>query len=213
LTATSAYYQLDLMRSVSRTSATRSPPQELLLYTFDQLTMGAAVPVNQTNSNFAVVDVDSIQVGDTYRRSYHLSCSDLLGAEDVWIEGIGSVHGLPSPLQYEWALGLECFSHEAVAWDNPVSSFEGCDIILYAAQVQEKVPSLFPVPCSDQLVSLGFGAGHYIILSTSGQVLVEGDMDDDGLIPVSMIAPGVQVLHFTSADGQRRRTDRFLIQR
>ncbi len=191
------------------------PPEELLLYTFDQLTMGAGVPVNSTYSNFTIVDVDSIQVGDSYRRSYRLSCSHLLGAEDVWIEGIGSVHGLLSPLQYEfeWTLGLECFSHEALAWDNPVNSFEGCDIIMHAAQAQEKEPCLFPVPCSDQLVPLGFGAGHYIILCTSGQVLVEGDMDDDGLIPVSMIAPGVHVLHFTSADGQHHRTDRFLIQR
>ena len=191
------------------------PPEEVLLYAFGQLTVGEPVSVNTSNSNFVVTSIDSFLVDDAYRKSYRLSCQHLIGSEDIWIEGMGSLHGLFSPLQYEfeWTLSMECFTQDNLAWDNPLTGLEGCDIAMAADRIPRPTILMHPVPCSDHLNVQGFGAGYYTILNAAGQVLTQHELSGDGIIPLSMVAPGLHLLRFMSTDGHQRRTDRFVVQR
>lgn len=191
------------------------PPEEVLLYSFNELAIGAPVPVNSGNSNFVVTSIDSIQVDGVYRKTYRLSCQHLLGNEDVWVEGIGSVHGLFSPLQYEfeWTLSMECFTGGNSTWDNPLTSFAGCEIPMWMEQPTPRSTSLFPAPCSDHLNLRGFGAGRCTILNAIGEVCAQHPLRADGAIPVSALEPEAYVLLFEGGGGQQRRCERFIVQR
>jgi len=192
------------------------PPEEVLLYSFNDLTIGEPVAVNSGNSNYVVINIDSIDVAGTYRNRYRLSCDHLIGSQDIWIEGIGSIHGLLSPLQYEfeWALALECFSQDSINWDNPFTSFQGCDIELAAGTpIRPTSTKIFPNPCSDHLSIQGFGPGQYMVQNFIGQALSKDQLVSNGEIPVSQLEPGAYLLTIESLDGWRRTTERFVVQR
>jgi len=92
---------------------------ERLLYDFS-LSLGDSLPVSYNNgySNNYVTRIDSIHVGNNYRKMYKIS-NPQYSTNCVLIEGIGGSFGLLYPLNnyngIDWNASLNCFH-----WDNQV---------------------------------------------------------------------------------------------
>jgi hypothetical protein len=110
------------------------PPTDVLLYDFN-LYAGDTLPVSSINypgSGNYVSSIDSILVGTTYRKRFHISVKGSISAWDSnyvqLIEGIGSTFGLLSPLSppFEGGCNLNCFSENNIVLYP--SSASSCDI-------------------------------------------------------------------------------------
>ena len=88
-----------------------SDTSESLLYTFNNLEPGMALPINQGKTTIQVIEIDSVMVGCDYRKRYKIQEEGLF-AYDYWIEGIGSTKDLFAPYSYEfeWTLYALCFT-------------------------------------------------------------------------------------------------------
>lgn len=103
--------------------------EEVILYDFSKL-VGDTVFVGMDGIGpfgYLVIDhIDSILIDDNYRKTFHFAASSTM---DYWIEGIGSIRGLFSPIQWQptgyqkWK--LICFNQENdVKYLNP--EFNNC---------------------------------------------------------------------------------------
>lgn len=95
-------------------------PNETILYDFN-LHLGDTLHNSYNNgsdSNY-VSSIDSILIGTTFRKQYHISTGHMAGNDTNYvqlIEGIGSTYGLAFPITppFEWGSKLNCFSQNNV---------------------------------------------------------------------------------------------------
>ncbi len=102
------------------------PMTTYLLYDFS-LNIGDVLNVvNSQNSIQTLQTIDSVLVGNTYRKRWIFNGVNGLNRE--WIEGIGDVQGLFFPLQYtfEDQQLLSCYEDDALFWNNPQLSGADC---------------------------------------------------------------------------------------
>jgi hypothetical protein len=110
---------------------------ESLLYNFN-LNLNDSLYNGLTNDSINkhnyVSSVDSILVGNEYRKRFGISNMDHL----FIIEGIGSTYGLISPIEYqfEYYIELFCFTQNGIPLYESSDSHSTCD----AASINEAVP-------------------------------------------------------------------------
>ncbi len=131
----------------------KTASNEQLLYDFN-LNIGDTLPPaynNSPNTNY-VSSIDSLLVGTSYRKQFHIS---LIGATSSWdsnyvflIEGIGSTFGLTADLYppFEGGCGLGCFiENDSIVYTNPLAN---CDMTIGLSEYsnQNILISIYPNP-------------------------------------------------------------------
>jgi hypothetical protein len=135
------------------------------LYNFN-LGVGDSVFFNipMMPQKIAINKIDSVQINGLYFKRFTfdepigINVFDALN--EVWIEGIGSHHGLlfprsPRKFASEWPdkLDLTCsFTEEIQYWDNP--SYNGCyiNIILDKEELSTNLYKVYPNPFKDYII-------------------------------------------------------------
>lgn len=121
----------------------KTPAKDTLLYDFN-LNFGDTLPVsyiNQKGLRNYVSSIDSILIGATYRKQYHISIKGVTNYVQL-IEGIGSTFGLFNPLipPFETACGLNCVKiNSSTVYPNTTAS---CSSIIL--NINEKQPNTNP---------------------------------------------------------------------
>ena len=117
---------------------------DTMLYDFN-LSVGDTLQSSYINNPFDsnyVSSIDSIFIGTSYRKQYHISRLHTSGFSNYLnlIEGIGSTQGLLYPLNPGFEIGweLNCFSQNSVTtYTNPMGT--GCDLALGIKTIKEQV--------------------------------------------------------------------------
>jgi hypothetical protein len=101
---------------------------EQLLYTFDDLSVGMHVPINTGYTDITVFLIDSLLIGDTYRKSYLMDNPRLVGF-DRWTEGIGSHKELLSPFlrEFENMYYTLCYEDTVLYHIGVYQGFSACN--------------------------------------------------------------------------------------
>jgi len=100
--------------------------EEHLVYTFDGLSIGMTLPINEDNLTLTVLGIDSVLMGDSFRKRYHINHGMY---DDYWIEGIGSIYELFSPfteLFFEWSLNTLCYTDTETYYVNSPNGADSC---------------------------------------------------------------------------------------
>lgn len=136
---------------------------DTLLYNFD-LNVGDTLPSSFVNDNSTltrnyVSSIDSILIGTTYRKQYHVSSINPTDSNYVQlIEGIGSNFGLTARLAPPFETGniLNCFSQNNVTmYVNPNNWMGDCNFTLSIKETKNISPlsfSVYPNPFSSSTI-------------------------------------------------------------
>ncbi len=161
-----------------------------------------------------VTDVDSVQMnGEFYKRLQfaepELSAFDVLN--EVWIVGIGSIHGplfshFPKKFSEEIpdSILLICsFSDDQLIWQNPY--FANCyvNITLGVDPFNVLDFKLYPNPFSDEIYFENEGSNNYqlTILNSLGQVVREFEIAaTTQVLNVSKLNPGIYFLRINNRE-------------
>ena len=201
---------------------------DTLLYDFS-LTTGESANHCYTFAHFdssKVIGVDSIMIGDDYRKKFMISCYNLgLSDTTFWIEGIGGVFG-PAPEEGPEYFGygnfedgikgisyLICYQESGgILYEEPFvlhiwggDSIEfGCD---YVVNIDDNPlvseVKLFPNPVSGNLMFIKATIEtQCIVYSMSGQKMLEQQISEQGAIDVSNLTPGLYMVVFGIGNNQ-----------
>lgn len=164
------------------------PQADTLLYDFN-LEMGDSLPLSYLYPiNFcdAVVDtIDSVMVGDSYRKRFHLSTNETPPWGQTWlIEGIGTTHGLFGGICAGWEgwQDLTCFiQDDSISYPTPSNS--DCDLITSIAESGNHQNSIhiYPNPAIASLtieIPLLQKNTYISILNLNGEVLIQSGITD-----------------------------------
>lgn len=129
---------------------------EILIYDFS-LTEGDSINISSQKFDYYthVIKVDSILIGDNYRK--RLSIKGIYGLDDIWIEGVGSVHGLFATYNRYWEFTeyiLTCYQENRVPLyiSSPDKCF-WCDLVTKIDnQLLNKRITIEPNPVSTKAV-------------------------------------------------------------
>lgn len=164
-----------------------------------------------------VINVDSILInGDYYRRIKFaeptIQAFDELN--EVWIEGIGSIHGplFPNfPVKFSQEMPdsmlVTCtFSNSQQIWQHP--SYPNCyiNIVLSAEQLELNDSKIYPNPFTDRIHIENIGLQQYelTILNSLGQTVKRTQVNNDNIIiDLSELKEGVYFLRIESRENAR----------
>jgi hypothetical protein len=139
--------------------------QPYTLYDFN-LQVGDSVPYRfgTTTVYLPLLSIDSVQIDQAYYRTFHFGEPTGLNAftqlNEVWIEGIGSVHGPTFPLspvvfstEIPDSLELVCsFSAGHQIWQHPDYASCYVNIVMGVEDAEQSSFSLYPNPAQDRLM-------------------------------------------------------------
>lgn len=180
---------------------------EHLLYTFDNLEVGMLLPINEDATEIKVLAIDSVLMGDKYRKRYKIQ-NDALLYIDYWIEGIGSNKDLFSPFTYEfeWEYYTLCFTGSITYYLNSPNGEDSCHYSLPNVGLNEKSSldfNLYPNPATQTLTIKSGIAKHSVsvnIYSLTGQRVFQNGMLNAALeINVERFEPGIYIVEITDA--------------
>ena len=151
---------------------------EHLLYTFNNLSNGMVLPINSEQVTIKVMGIDSVFMGNEFRKRYEIQDSVMFGPE-FWIEGIGSTKDLLSPFTYEfeWQYFTLCYGDINTYYINSPNGNDSCHYSTYTGieEYEHNKIKVFPNPASDFLrietpfVGMTINANIY---SIQGQLLL-----------------------------------------
>ena len=172
---------------------------EHMIYTFNNLEVGQILPINADNRQIRVVTVDSVLVGDTYRKRYEIDNGPIHSWE-YWIEGIGSTSELLSAFTYEfeWNFFTLCFkiNEETLYINSP----DGENYCYYAVGIDSPdIPNfkVYPNPTSGPLsIYSPFGGKTLVnVVNLQGQTIVSSVVNGEvNQMDVSSFKPGLYFL-------------------
>jgi hypothetical protein len=176
---------------------------EFLLYDFD-LEVGDTLPetYNHYNHDVIVSSIDSLQVGEEYRKVFHLE--NTFFGFGLLIEGIGFNTGLLDYFDdWEFPSGLDCFTQYDTTWYPEMGV--SCDLTVNT-QPNEPAPTckVFPNPVTNRLFIdidplLEF---EYMVLTNAYGVrfklLPEKLQNGRYVLDVSDFVPGIYFLQIQS---------------
>jgi hypothetical protein len=152
---------------------------EQLLYTFNNLSAGMILPINVENVTIEIAGIDSILLGDHYRKRYHIERSEILG-DEYWIEGIGSTKELFMAFshEFEWTYYTLCFEDTSTYYINVPYGGDSCHYsIPIGVDDHSKVAfSVYPNPATSTISIEGQNQSQKHIIeiynSLGSQVLI-----------------------------------------
>ncbi len=175
---------------------------EHLLYMFHNLEPGMILPINSDVTQIKVDAIDSVLVGDSYRKRYFLQ-NQLLSPE-IWIEGIGSTITLFSSYTYffEWTFYTLCFTDTATYHINSPNGEDSCHYWFPNSVDDIALSKLFcyPNPASATLVVDTKNQNGFIrVYDALGQLVINNILVESKVsIDIEAIKPGLYFLEFTS---------------
>ncbi len=190
-----------------------SDTSEFMLYSFsDTLEVGMTIPINPDHSEIIITNIDSVLVGNNYRRRikvFHSSIND-----DYWIEGIGGSKGLFSSVSYffEWGTSLLCFTDSLTYTINTV--YPDMDIcsdwtVLTTIENSRESIKIFPNPATSNIrieSNVNLQNGYLKIYNSQGQVVHSQKLlEENAQINIQNIPPGLYLVEIT-VDGKRHIT-------
>ncbi|NVN96197.1 MAG: T9SS type A sorting domain-containing protein [Bacteroidetes bacterium] len=135
---------------------------ELLLYTFNNLSIGMNLPINTGQATIQVTGIDSILIGNQYRKRYQIQNNKLLFGPEYWIEGIGSTKDLLSPFaeEFECKYYTLCFSDTTTYYINSPDGNDSCHYLTNIGIFENELNKieLYPNPAKDYI---NFDMGMY----------------------------------------------------
>lgn len=197
------------------------------LYDFN-ISLGDSVLFNlygQYPEKIPVINIDSIQINGQFYRRFHFAEPTLINAFDllseVWIEGIGSIHGpiFPNfPIKFSTempdSLILTCTnSNNQQFWQHP--SYNSCylNIVLGLDNKTKNDLSIYPNPVQDNLnIKLTKTDNYEInIFNSTGQKLIGKTINSDILtIDLTTLNDGI---YFIMVDSKTERWTHKLIKK
>ncbi len=180
------------------------PQVDTLLYDFnlnvgDSLPLTYIYPINFCN---AVVDtIDSVAVGSSYRKRFHISTTSTYPEETWLIEGIGCSRGLFGYYCTGWEFWqyLTCFvRNDTITYPTPPNS--DCSLITFISEQKNQPNSItiYPNPVKDKFtieLSILSGNTRLSISNAIGQELTERQITDHKTqIVISNLPSGVLLL-------------------
>lgn len=173
---------------------------EQLLYTFNNLSNGMTLPINQGSTTIQVGQIDSILIGTKYRKRYEIYNSQMLTPE-YWIEGIGSTKNLLSPFTYEfeWFLYDLCYTDSINYFINPPDGADSCHYTLTTGINDEELLTnyltVYPNPATENL-TLEIPQKTVIeILNIEGQIIKSiSDADTKITIDLRSFSRGIYII-------------------
>jgi len=170
---------------------------ETLIYTFNNLDSGMILPINVGVTEIKVVGVDSVLIGNNYRKRYKIEQANTLGY-DYWIEGIGSIKDLfmPFTCEFEERLFTLCFTDSVTYYINSPNGEDSCHYALPIGvkEIVSKKISIYPNPASHiiEIKSLNENdIGIINIYNSHGKkILTDKLINSKSKIDISQIKPG-----------------------
>lgn len=196
-----------------------SDTSETLLYTFHNLQVGMILPINLGNTELSILGIDSVQVGNSYRKRYEIEQNGTLFGPNYWIEGIGCTKDLFMPFTYEfeWALYTLCFTDTATYHlSHPWGGEDSCHYTLPTGLVEplDESVRISPNPCRafvDLELASRILPAKTRLFNLQGQLLLEEEVKQSRhRLDVSHIPPGIYELCFHT--GGRISRSKLLIQ-
>ena len=171
---------------------------EHLLYTFNNLSVGMILPINVGNTVIEVVGIDSILIGNEYRKRYQIDNSSL-ASQEYWIEGIGSTLELFSPFtwDFEWSNYVLCFTDSITYYINSPYGEDSCHYELPTSINEFETIKLivYPNPADDIIRISGIdetGPQTVEIYNTLAQLVLSQTFNSfDSEIDVRNLKPGL----------------------
>ena len=153
--------------------------EEHLVYTFDNMSVGMVLPINQENITITVLGIDSVLMGDSYRKRYHISHGMY---DDYWIEGIGSIYELFSPfteLFFEWSLNTLCYTDTETYYVNSPNGEDSCHYYINVGLKEiDNSFSFYPNPVQDIFtIESIIAIEEIIIYNLQGQAVLRQEID------------------------------------
>jgi len=184
-----------------------SDTTEYLLYTFDNLDTGMVLPINTGATEITVLGIDSVLIGDHYRKRYKIQ-QEGLGVYDYWIEGIGSINELFIPFTYdfEWFYYTLCFTDTTTYYINSPNGEDSChyDIPLGLNEIYLNNFKVFPNPSSKTIkikTSEENLNGYVNIYNSTGQLVIQKRIVEPELeINIESIKPGLYIVKLINSD-------------
>jgi len=157
--------------------------EEYMLYSFANLTVGSLVPAGW--EQIEIIGIDSILVGDSYRKRYAINQPQMITDQQYWIEGIGSDKDLLAPFsaEFEWSLWNLCYSDTEIGTHH----FQHIDQEFYIDSCMFYNPNsvlesslnslkIFPNPAQESATiesEFHFENGQLQIYNSQGELVVE----------------------------------------
>lgn len=189
------------------------------LYDFN-ISLGDSVLFNlygQFPEKIPVINIDSIQINGQFYRRFHFAEPTIINAFDllseVWIEGIGSIHGpifTNFPIKFSTeipdSLILTCtYSNSQQFWQHP--SYNSCylNIVLGIDKKTKTDLTFYPNPVQD-IIKLNLTKPDYYeinIFNSAGQKLLQKTITSDVLtIDLTSLNDGI---YFITVDNKTER--------
>ena len=173
-----------------------------LLYTFKNLEVGQILPINADDRQMRVLSIDSVLIGDTYRKRYEIENWPIHNHE-YWIEGIGSTSELLSAytFEFEWDFFTLCLENEETYYIN---SPDGQNYCYYMVGVDSPDISnfrIYPNPTTGPLsIYSPFGGKTMVrVVNNQGQTILSSFVNGVvNQIDVGNLRPGFYFLQLQS---------------
>jgi len=165
------------------------------LYDFN-INLGDSVLFNlygQFPEKIPVINIDSIQINGQFYRRFHFAEPTMINAFDllseIWIEGIGSIHGptFPNfPIKFSTeipdSLILTCtFSNSQQFWQHPSYNYCYLNIVLGIDNNTKPNLTIYPNPVQDNIkINLTKTDNYEInVFNSAGQKIIEKTITSD----------------------------------
>lgn len=180
---------------------------EHLLYTFHNLTVGMQLPINPDFNQITVTGIDSVLLGNHYRKRYQIEQSGLF-SYDYWIEGIGSIKDLfiPYTYEFEWTYYTLCFTDTLTCFINSPNGEDSCHYMLPVGLNETMVSdfSLFPNPASTTIqlkTNTQAYNGLVTIYNTQGQAVLRREfLHPETEFNIEKLIAGIYMVEIAFAD-------------
>ncbi len=181
---------------------------ETLIYMFHNLDSGMILPINTGVTEIKVVGIDSVLIGNNYRKRYKIEQENY--GNDYWIEGIGSVKDLFMPFTYEFeeTLYTLCFTDSVTYYINSPNGEDSCHYALPLGVkeiVSEKI-SIYPNPASQTIEIKSLienDKGIINIYNNQGNKILTGKLiDSKSRIDISQIKSGFFIVEIITKNGK-----------
>ncbi len=195
-----------------------STTTDRLLYDFN-LNIGDTLPTSYNNccdSNY-VSSIDSILIGTTYRKQYHISTGILAGNSTNYvqlIEGIGSTLGLAYQITpgFESGSNLNCFiQNNVTVYTNPQQQGVGCDLSIGIKIINRQLTfNISPNPSSGNISIAGNikNIDELKVTDMLGQLVYEAKPNT---INTTLTLPDTGVYFITLTSGTETSTKKVIV--
>lgn len=166
-------------------------------------------------SNYLQIEnIDSIEINAEFHKRFFIEEPNYppMFMSEIWIEGIGSIHGPLFPKypgvfsdEIPDSLNLSCYKIDnSIIWNNPY--YENCyvNIILSSKEVELGQLKIFPNPAKNKIYienPEGFKTESISIIDISGQKIKEFEMNEN-YIDISEISPGIYLFKLVHENGE-----------